>query len=136
MHKRLVVAGLLFVLFSLGSVLLLIQKVSPDDQQNVTNETVKASTEMVLFYGDGCPHCKIVDAYIKDNNIKAIVSFEEKEVYNNKTNAAQLIEKAEVCGISTESVGVPFLWTGSTCLVGDGEIIDFFKAAAQTKKYE
>ena len=41
--------------------------------------------------------------------------------------ARELSQKASECGLSTNSVGVPFLWDGKTCLVGDADVIDFFR---------
>ena len=69
----------------------------------------------------------IVEEYIEENNIKEKIFFEQKEVYYNKNNANELAEKAGLCGLPTNSVGVPFLWNGSKCFVGDQEIIEFLK---------
>ncbi len=88
---------------------------------------------IVLFYGDGCPHCALVDEFIKNNGVKDKVSFEEKEVYSNRSNAEQLAAIAKKCNIPQDSIGVPFLWDGSKCLVGDKDIIDFFGKKADNK---
>lgn len=80
---------------------------------------------MILFYMDGCPHCKVVEDFIKENKVNEKISFQEKEVSGNKENARELTEKAKICGLATDSIGVPFLWDGSQCLVGDKDIIDF-----------
>lgn len=82
---------------------------------------------IILFYGDGCPHCKIVDDYIKANNIKDKIKFTELEVFNNKDNAKILLAKAKICNIDQSQIGVPFLWEGSKCLLGDQDVINFFK---------
>lgn len=39
-----------------------------------------------------------------------------------------MVAKARVCGLNTNSIGVPFLWDGSNCLIGDCDIISFFEA--------
>lgn len=83
--------------------------------------------QIIFFYGDGCPHCANVEEYFKKNNIKEKISFVEKEVYKNQQNSKELAEKAKTCGMSTDSIGVPFLWDGSKCLVGDQDIIEFFE---------
>jgi len=90
-------------------------------------------SNIVLFYGDGCPHCANVDEFIKENKVDEKVFFDKKEVYNNKDNAAELLEKAGKCGLSQGEVGVPFLWTGSECLVGDADIINFFQQKINEK---
>jgi glutaredoxin len=83
--------------------------------------------QIVLFYGDGCPHCEIVDKYINENKIEEKVSFVRKEVYNNEKNQKELIEKAKICGIANNNIGVPFLWEKGVCFVGDQDIIKFFE---------
>lgn len=93
--------------------------------RNKENNNVQQG-EIVLYYGNGCLHCAIVDEYINKNNIREKLRFKEKEVYFNKENAKDLAEKAKICGISLDYIGVPFLWDGSKCYVGDKEIIDFF----------
>ncbi len=85
-------------------------------------------TNITLFYGDGCPHCETVEEFIKKNNLKDKISFVQKEVYNDKKNSDDLVAKAKICGIPTNSIGVPFLWDGTKCLVGGKDIIDLFKS--------
>lgn len=98
------------------------------------NKNIPAQkSKIVLFYGEGCPHCANVDQFLKDNKIDEKISFDKKEVYNNKDNAAELFEKAGKCGLSQGEVGVPFLWTGSECLVGDTDIINFFQQKINEK---
>lgn len=87
---------------------------------------------IILFYGDGCPHCKIVDDFVSQNKIEDKVKFVKLEVWNNKNNQAILGQVAKKCGITSNSVGVPFLYDGSSkCYVGDVDVINFFKNAAK-----
>lgn len=87
-----------------------------------------AKSEMILFYGDTCPHCKKVEEYIAANNIKTKFKFQELEVYNNQTNAQLLGEKARQCGLNTnQGVDVPFFFDGQKCLLGDQDIINYFQ---------
>ena len=90
-------------------------------------QSTNEQNQIIFFYGEGCPYCVVVEKYIEQNNIKEKISFEEKEVYNNKDNANDLTNKAKMCGLSTNSIGVPFLWNGSECFVGDKEITEFFE---------
>lgn len=92
-----------------------------------TNQKNQPTSEIVLFYGLGCPHCAIVEEYIKQNNIQSKISFVQKEVYYNQNNAKELEEKAKICGLPTNLIGVPFLWDGKRCIIGDRDIINFFK---------
>jgi glutaredoxin len=99
--------------------------------KNSLNNTFSNSTSstIILFYGEGCPHCAKVEQFIKENKIKEKIAFEEKEVYFNKENAKQLVEIAKKCGFNEKEIGVPFLWDGEKqkCIVGDEPIINFLK---------
>lgn len=114
------IAGLLILV---GAGLFIINGSGNNQQQSGGDR----ESEIILFYGDGCPHCAKVDEFIKDNNVEEKISFAKKEVYNNVANANELSQKAKKCGMDTKSIGVPFLWDGEKCLVGDVDIIDFFK---------
>lgn len=83
-----------------------------------------AKPKTILFYGDTCPHCEKVQEYLNDH--PTTVRYRHLEVYNNQKNAALLTQKAESCGLSTNSVGVPFLFDGKNCLIGDQDIINWF----------
>jgi glutaredoxin len=89
---------------------------------------VKPSAGLTLFYGDTCPHCQKVEAYLNETPGTDKLNVIRLEVYNDKINAQVLAAKAKICKLDTSSIGVPFLWTGETCLVGDGPIIDYFNA--------
>lgn len=83
---------------------------------------------MILFYGDTCPHCQAVAKYINDNHVKDNLQFTELEVYNNRHNAALLSQYAQRCGLdTTQGIGVPLFWTGQKCLIGENEVINFFR---------
>ena len=91
--------------------------------------TFSDTSGIILFYGNGCPHCANVDKYIKENDVESKVEFTHAEVYLNKGNANLMVSLQEKCGLPKESIGgIPFLWNGadSTCLSGDVDIINFF----------
>ncbi len=84
--------------------------------------------KMILFYSETCPHCKIVEDYIAANHIKDRYQFRELEVSQDQANAALLAKKASQCGLDpNQGLGVPFFFDGEKCLMGDQEIIDYFK---------
>lgn len=92
------------------------------------------SADLILFYGNGCPHCVKVEAYLTDNKIAEKVSFEQKEVFENQDNAKLMTEKYTACGLNTASgMGVPFLWDGinKKCYSGDEEITNYFSQWAK-----
>lgn len=128
MNKKVIIPTILFLIVFIISVIVL----SGNKENNLPNNATEES-EIILFYGQGCPHCAIVEDYIKNNNIKEKLSFEEKEVYYNQKNADDLATKAKICGIPTDYIGVPFLWDGSKCYIGDREIIDFLNQKIDEK---
>ena len=89
-------------------------------------EAVQDNSSIIFFYGDTCPHCKNVEKYFQDNDVHNKIDFEEKEVYKNTDNAKLLADKAKICKIEENEIGVPFLWADGKCYVGDEEIIKFF----------
>ncbi|MBP6890909.1 MAG: hypothetical protein PHH17_02855 [Candidatus Pacebacteria bacterium] len=129
MKNKIIIPGVLFAVVAIFSIIIIVQNNNHAEQPAIqSSDNIKTEDQgIVLFYGDGCPHCEIVEKYVTENNIESIVSFAKKEVYYNKQNSAELVEKAESCGMPTDSIGVPFLWDGSKCHVGDHDIIEFFK---------
>jgi glutaredoxin len=103
----------------------------PETNKSTTQENQQSQqnqeSQIILFYGQGCPHCAKVEEYINENKVKEKISFEEKEVYYNQNNAKELGEKAKSCGLDQNEIGVPFLWNNGKCIIGDQDIIDFFK---------
>jgi hypothetical protein len=80
----------------------------------------------VFYYGITCPHCKIVEAFISENNITNKLIFESKEVYENTNNANELISLGKYCKLQMNYVGaVPLLFFNNTCYLGDVDIINF-----------
>lgn len=96
----------------------------------VSVEPVAIPEGIILFYGDTCPHCKNVEEFMVQNDVLNKVQITQLEVYNNKDNQNILAQVATKCNIETSQIGVPFLWTGEDCIVGDEPIIDYFKNAA------
>ena len=82
---------------------------------------------MILYYGTTCPHCHVVQKFMNENNLSGRLGVEEKEVYENEDNAAEMVEYAKKCGI-TEKIGIPFLVTNGSCFVGQDECIRFLKS--------
>jgi len=129
MDKKILIPTILFIAVLIFSFLALSQK--KDKNQPRINETTQQEnhqpSQIILFYGNGCPHCAIVEQYIEENKIQDKISFVQKEVYYNQSNAKELEAKAKICELPSDSIGVPFLWDGEKCLIGDQEIINFFK---------
>lgn len=98
------------------------------DEGGQPKTTADNSAAIVYYWGDGCPHCKIVSDFLEANNVADTVSFEKKEVWSDKQNAKEMSRQAEACGIKPEGMGVPFLYGGDgKCYVGQVDVINFFK---------
>jgi len=107
-------------------VLVVVVSIFISKRQTGTEQKTSSDNGRILFYSLSCPHCQNVEKYIQENNIKNKYSFSQLEVSANKQNREILVAKAKICGLDTQSLGVPFLWTGEKCLLGDTDIIDFF----------
>jgi hypothetical protein len=126
MTKKILLGSVIIVVIIAGVMLIF----SGQDSKEISCAAVSGhscnatDTDVILFYGDGCPHCAIVDKYIKDNNIEAKFQFVKKEVFYNTSSAEFLGQKAQACGLDLNSIGVPFLWNGpeGKYFIGDQEI--------------
>jgi len=86
-----------------------------------------SKSKIIYYYGQDCSHCLKVKGFLKENKVEEKIAFEKKEVYYNKKNAQELAERARKCRIQSKEIPLPFLWTGSECIVGDEAVINFFK---------
>lgn len=100
-----------------------------DGKQSQTQTANDDPNAIVYYYGEGCPHCKVVQEFIDANKITEKVSFEKKEVWSNKENAAEMGRRAKACGIALDGMGVPFVYGGDgKCYMGEPEVTGFFKS--------
>lgn len=87
-----------------------------------------SQADLILFWGEGCPHCEVVKKDIKDKNLESKIKISYKEVYYNKTNQIQLEATVKKCPEidSSKGIGVPLGFTkDQKCLYGDQPIIDW-----------
>jgi hypothetical protein len=84
---------------------------------------------IILFYGDGCPHCKNVDDFIAQNKIDEKIKITKLEVWHNQANAKLLTQKAEECKLDiSNGIPIPFLYDGAgKCYIGEVDIPNFLK---------
>jgi len=120
MNKKIIISSVLLVV-----AVVFVFFVSTQNKNK--NQAPEDENQIILFYGDGCPHCAVVDKYIKDNKVEDKVTFTRKEVFNNRNNLKDLKKKAEACNLPTNSLGVPFLWDGKNCLMGEQDVTNFFQ---------
>lgn len=117
--KKLIILAIVLVIIILSIMYMQKGKVE-------TDKSIVVDSDIVLYYGDGCPHCDIVDEYVEENNIHQKIKFNYKEVYNDNANLRELNEHAVSCGM--ERAGVPLLWDGEKCHVGDVKVIEYFES--------
>lgn len=82
---------------------------------------------LTLYYGDGCPHCEVVEEFLTKEDGRNRLELVRKEVYNNTLNQTELLSRAASCKLNTQAVGIPFLWDDGKCLIGDQDIIKSLK---------
>ncbi|MFZ3301606.1 MAG: hypothetical protein WA152_02765 [Microgenomates group bacterium] len=81
------------------------------------------------YWGDGCPHCKIVDEFFSTWSGKDKINIKKLEVWNNTKNAELMAERAKNCNIVRTEMGVPLLVTPEgKCFIGDQPIIEHYKS--------
>ena len=99
--------------------------------KNEKREASVPDASTIYFFGAECPHCKRINEFLEANDIASKFTFTKKEVWHNRTNSAQMKEKAEACGLDASKVGVPFIYTeGNQCLVGEPDVKKFFAEQA------
>lgn len=80
---------------------------------------------MILFYSHQCPHCQLVEAFLQQHPVKK--PLEQLDILGKNTHTSLLINAAQTCKLNTNTIGIPLLWTGKNCIVGDRDIINYFK---------
>ncbi|HOZ80665.1 MAG TPA: hypothetical protein PK370_00395 [Candidatus Woesebacteria bacterium] len=118
---------LIIIIFLLFSAWVYQKLTTPPAEQKYSND----QAEIIIYWGDGCPHCENVKKYISDNKIDQKIKILFKEVYQNKNNQKELLEYVKKCPeIDTrQGVGVPlgYVVSESKCYLGDTPIIDWLK---------
>ena len=108
-----------------------------ENKENSSEENQKPANqdagEIVLYYGEECPHCHEVIDYLKENKISEKVQYGLKEVWHNKDNQKTMMKKVEECNLNPQEVGVPFLYAKGKCYIGTPDVLDFFKKEAASK---
>jgi hypothetical protein len=96
----------------------------------MTLEDSKPLNESILFfYGEECPHCKLVEQYFLEKGTEKKVSFSKIETFHNSKNAELLFTLEKFCPqLKPNEIGsVPLLWAKNTCILGDQPIIRYFE---------
>lgn len=91
--------------------------------------TYSLPPNLTYYWGNGCPHCKIVADFLSTWDKKDKVIIEKKEIWGDSANAKELEARYTFCKITSPSeMGVPLLFTpDGKCFSGDINIINYFK---------
>ena len=126
MNRRIWLVGVISLVVISGVASLWLGKTRRSSAGEVKGGTPSAA---VLYYGNTCPHCRKVEDWLEKNPaIKERSGLVLKEVYGNRANSRELIQKAQRCNLdTTRGVGVPFLFDNGRCIIGDQSIINYLK---------
>lgn len=87
--------------------------------------------DYILFYGNGCPHCKKVEDFFDKNKVTEKFDIVQKEVFYNKKNLTEMQGYMAKHDLDYQKIGVPFLIinSGADCqyINGDQNIIKHFQ---------
>ena len=120
MKKFVVIAVILTLIIIVGGIFL-------------TSNNYPLSTNLTYYWGDGCPHCKIVEDFLSTwdpptGEAGKKIQIDKKEVWSNVANAKELKARYTYCKIPQSEMGVPLLFTpDGKCFSGDTPIIDYLK---------
>lgn len=132
--KKIVFISIIFVVvFGLYKLLSLPPKSTNSEAEiNPVNEENADRPDLIVYWGDGCPHCENVEKFISENQVGQKIRISQKEVYKDTNNQKELVEKVnQFCPDlgSNGGVGVPLAFDvqNNVCIQGDTHIIDFLK---------
>jgi len=93
----------------------------------VSAQTSPIPNENIYYYSYTCPHCIRVEDFFKQYDIVKKFNIIEKEVSQNPANAKEFYDFNVAKGISPDDISVPYLYFGGQSIIGDQNVIDFFK---------
>ena len=129
MDKKLLLTLLLsaIVLVLLG-VIFIGSKNKKTENSSTSVTPQNSSRDIIYYYGNTCPHCKEVSDYIDKNDLMNKLPITKKEVYENTQNANEMIAAAKECGLDTNSIGVPFVFSQRKCFIGTPDVIEYLES--------
>ncbi len=83
------------------------------------------------YWGNGCPHCAVVQEFFDKWEKKDSIKLKKYEVWYDKSNAKIMEDRFNKCNpVPPKSqMAVPFLVTpDGKCLVGDSPIVEYYKS--------
>lgn len=108
------------------------QQATPPPTQKPTQATSESTLPkgpITIYVGTGCPHCEKVEARAQETGMDKKLPIVFKEVFNDMDNAEEFMDVAKKCGMDLNNLGVPVMWDGKKCTLGDPDIIKFIDMA-------
>lgn len=117
------------------AVLFSFYKITSQKPDSITNKPI-VDSDLVLFYGDTCPHCKDVEEFISKNQIDQKLKINKFEVYNSKENSSlmtQMVKDNCPDKLDPQGLSVPFLinTNDKACFVGTPDITNHLTEKAK-----
>lgn len=93
-------------------------------------DIIQDNSDLILFFGNTCSHCKDVEEFISKNQIDQKVKINQLEVYDNKSNATLFTKTVqEICPDQSTINGLPVPFLIDTkdkkCFVGTPPITEY-----------
>ena len=121
------ILAFILITASLLGILFLVFSLSNSNSGEVKSAITFKKDAIIYYYGNTCPHCAVLNDWLKENKIAQKVKFEKKEVYSNQQNSLELEAAAKECGLDTSAIGVPFVYAKGKCYVGSDKAKEFFQ---------
>lgn len=127
----------IIIVLAIIAALIGLYKITSKSPNTSNNNIDSSSADMVIYWGEGCPHCENIKKYVADNKIDSKLKLSWKEVYKNQDNQAEMVQTAKKCPEidTTKGMGVPFGFStkDQKCFVGDQPITDWISAQVAGK---
>ncbi len=93
-------------------------------------DIIQDNSDLILFFGNTCSHCKDVEEFISKNQIDQKIKINQREIYDNKSNATLFTKTVqEICPdqSSINGLPVPFLidTKDKKCFIGTPSITEY-----------
>ena len=114
------------IFFALALLTIVVLAVIASNKQK-ENPVLNNNDTVIFYYSLTCPHCKITEQYMTDNDIDSKIRIVRKEVSKSQANSIELQQAAKKCNISPDETGVPFMAYKGSCYMGDVDTINLLK---------
>ncbi len=112
------------------------QLISEDEDVRSEDKEAQKNAHINIYSSLTCPHCKDVEQWIEEKQADEILVLNIKELSQNPEYNQELMQAADICGIDSNRIGIPFLYVQGECFVGKVEIIDYLQEEVDSRQQE